>query len=51
MRENQSSDLKSFLEALGHLEEPMGMFYTDRQPSEGFAPKPARLPTLPIDPL
>ncbi|MCK8601366.1 DUF169 domain-containing protein [Desulfoferrobacter suflitae] len=28
-----------FLEALGHLEEPMGMFYTDVEPAEGFTPK------------
>ena len=46
MPEDQSSNLEQFLEVLGHLEEPMGMFYTDRQPSEGFAPNPAHLPTV-----
>lgn len=34
-----SSSLKAFLEALGNLEEPMGMFYTDIEPESGFVPK------------
>jgi uncharacterized protein (DUF169 family) len=38
--------LKAFLEILGHAEEPIGMCYTDCQPSEGFSPKPGRLPTV-----
>lgn len=31
---------KAFLEALGYDAEPFGMFYTDREPEDGFAPKP-----------
>jgi len=33
------------LETLGLDEEPLGMFYTDRQPETGFSPKPGPLPT------
>ncbi|WP_243358108.1 DUF169 domain-containing protein [Fundidesulfovibrio terrae] len=32
--------LKAFLDALGHDGEPFGMFYTDREPQDGFSPKP-----------
>lgn len=32
--------LRKFLETLGHDGEPFGMFYTDKEPEEGFAPKP-----------
>jgi len=32
--------LKGFLEALGYDGEPYGMFYTDEEPTDGFAPKP-----------
>ncbi len=46
MPEDDASNLEQFLEVLGHLEEPMGMFYTDRQPAEGFAPNPGHLPTI-----
>lgn len=45
MSEDKAQDLRPFLDILGQAEEPMGMFYTDREPPEGFAPKPARLPT------
>ena len=38
-------DLPKFLEKLGLDEEPMGIFYTDDQPSEGFSPKPMDMPT------
>jgi len=31
--------LSNFLEALGHPEEPMGMFYTDTEPEGGYVPK------------
>ncbi len=31
--------LSDFLEALGHPEEPMGMFYTDAERTAGFTPK------------
>jgi uncharacterized protein (DUF169 family) len=37
--------LPRFLEALGLNEAPLGIFYTDTQPHEGFAPKPGPLPT------
>jgi Uncharacterised ArCR, COG2043. len=31
--------LKEFLDALGYTETPMGMFYTDTEPEDGFVPK------------
>ena len=34
-----SEKLKSFMEAIGIDEEPMGLFYTEDRPSKGFAPK------------
>lgn len=37
--------LSEFLEALGTIEEPMGMFYTDDEPQAGVAPKAGPLPT------
>ncbi|MDM8552556.1 DUF169 domain-containing protein [Desulfobacterales bacterium HSG2] len=37
--------LPRFLDKLGLEEEPMGIFYTDDKPAEGFFPKPADLPT------
>jgi len=37
--------LPRFLEILGMDEEPMGIFYTDEKPVEGFSPKPSDLPT------
>jgi len=37
--------LPQFLEILGLDEEPMGIFYTDEKPAEGFSPKPNDLPT------
>ena len=37
--------LPRFLEILGLDEEPMGIFYTDEKPVEGFSPKPTDLPT------
>lgn len=37
--------LPNLLEALGLDEEPMGLFYTDEKPGEGFSPKPMELPT------
>jgi uncharacterized protein (DUF169 family) len=38
-------EVLGFLAALGLKEEPLGMFYTDREPVKGFAPKPQNLPT------
>jgi len=37
--------LPNFLSALGLGEEPMGLFYTNKKPLEGFSPKPNDLPT------
>ena len=37
--------MKGFFERLGLKEEPLGMFYTDKQPEEGFSPKPGKMPT------
>ncbi len=37
--------VQGFLAALGLKEEPMGMFYTDREPDKGFTPKPRNLAT------
>lgn len=41
-----SNDLAAFLEALGKTEEPMAMFYTDKEPQDGVSPKPGRLPSI-----
>jgi len=37
--------ISGFLNAIGYDEEPMGMFFTDQQPAEGFSPDPMELPT------
>jgi uncharacterized protein (DUF169 family) len=37
--------IPKFLEILGLEEEPMGIFYTDTEPGEGFSPNPSELPT------
>ena len=37
--------LPQFLEKLGLDEEPMGVFYSDEKPADGFSPKPIDLPT------
>jgi len=39
------SDLQEFLDLLGLMEEPVGIFYTDNKPAEGFSPKRMDLPT------
>ncbi len=36
---------KEFLDTLGLTEEPMGIYYTDREPDGGISPKPLDLPT------
>jgi len=46
MIEFTTENLNAFLETLGLDEEPMGMYYTDRQPEEGFCPKRELLPTV-----
>lgn len=37
--------LPDFLTTLGLTEAPLGLMYTDDEPSEGFSPKPGDLPT------
>jgi uncharacterized protein (DUF169 family) len=39
------ASLPKFLEVMGLDDEPMGVFYTDKKPTEGFSPKPIDLPT------
>jgi len=45
MNQDILKSLPSFLEILGLDEEPMGIFYTDDKPADGFSPKPMDLPT------
>ena len=45
----KKNDVVSFLEAIGLDEEPMGMYYSDREPAEGIAPKPGLLPTIEME--
>jgi len=45
MNTNLLKSLPKFLDILGLDEEPMGLFYTDKKPVEGFSPKPMDLPT------
>lgn len=45
MRSERFEGLEDFLHALGLEEEPLGMFFTDTRPQEGFSPKPLDLPT------
>jgi uncharacterized protein (DUF169 family) len=42
-------ETKAFLEALGLLEEPMGVYYTDVEPGEGFCPQTRVLPTAEME--
>ena len=37
--------LPGFMDRLGLTEEPMGIFYTENKPKEGFSPEPSDLPT------
>jgi len=37
---------EGFLQALGMSEEPLGMYYTDEEPSNGISPNKAVLPTV-----
>lgn len=46
MKDLNSAEVKSFLDALGLKEEPMGMHYTDHPPPGGFSPKEGILPTI-----
>jgi uncharacterized protein (DUF169 family) len=45
MNQEIVKSLPKFLEVLGLYEEPMGIFYTDEKPADGFSPKPMDLPT------
>lgn len=45
MNPEMKKTLPRFLEIMGLDEEPMGIFYTDERPAEGFSPKPMDLPT------
>ncbi len=45
MNRPRVNELDPFLAALGLDEEPMGIFFSDDEPAEGFTPKPADLPT------
>ena len=39
MNQEITKSLPQFLEVLGLDEEPMGIFYTDEKPADGFSPK------------
>ena len=45
MKQEIVKSLPKFLEVLGLDEEPMGIFYTDEKPADGFSPKSMDLPT------
>jgi hypothetical protein len=45
MNGHMLKSLPDFLAVLGLDEEPMGLFYTDEKPAEGFSPKRIDLPT------
>ena len=45
MNTEMKTNLTRFLEILGLDVEPMGIFYTDEKPADGFSPKPMDLPT------
>ncbi len=45
MKQQLLESLPPFLEILGLDEEPMGIFYTDQKPADGFSPAVSDLPT------
>ena len=45
MQKSLMESLPRFLERLGLVEEPMGVFYSNDKPVEGFSPQPIDLPT------
>jgi uncharacterized protein (DUF169 family) len=45
MKAHVHSALPGLLAALDIDEEPLGLYYTDQDPAEGFSPKPMELPT------
>jgi len=40
------AEFQGLLEALGATEEPLGIFYTDTAPNQGFTPKALKLPSV-----
>lgn len=45
MTDQYHDDLKKFLDVLGLTEEPVGIYFTDDKPAEGFSPQPMALPS------
>ncbi|MFH0728592.1 MAG: DUF169 domain-containing protein [Pseudomonadota bacterium] len=45
MTQLHHKDLQAFLDLLGIAEEPIGIFYTDNKPADGYSPNPTDLPT------
>jgi uncharacterized protein (DUF169 family) len=45
MEKQRLKKLPQFLDHMGLSEDPMGVFYTDQKPADGFSPKPNDLPT------
>lgn len=45
MDNETKSAVPEFLNTLGLIEEPMGMFFTDTKPDKGYSPKPMDMPT------
>jgi uncharacterized protein (DUF169 family) len=43
------AEVPGFLEVLGLTEEPLGMFYSPREPAEGFSPQSATLPNVDLE--
>jgi uncharacterized protein (DUF169 family) len=41
-----TAELNEFLATLGYQEQPMAVFYTDKEPAEGLTPKQGDTPTL-----
>ena len=50
MDKHTLDNLPEFLEILGLDEVPMGVFYTDKEPADGFSPKSNDLPTREKEP-
>ena len=46
MHTERPDHISAFLEVLGDIEEPMGMFYTDEEPKDAVAPKRGILPSV-----
>jgi uncharacterized protein (DUF169 family) len=46
MAVNEKEKTEEFFNALGLTEEPMGVIYTDQEPSEGISPKRGALPSV-----